>query len=113
MAKILVVDDQRSNVEMMAGVLQARGYDVLTAADGEAALEQVRSASPDIVVADILMPGMDGYEVARRLRDMDGGEKVTIVALTAVMHRAAGFTAGFDCYIPKPATAEDFLRVLS
>ena len=62
-ARILVVDDQRANVEMMAEVLRARGYEVLTAPSGEAALAQVRAERPDILVSDILMPGVDGYEL--------------------------------------------------
>src|SRR5439155_3160250 len=66
--RILVVDDQRSNVEMMAGLLKARGHDVLTALDGKTALETVRVSHPDLVVSDILMPGIDGYELCRRLR---------------------------------------------
>src|SRR2546430_13041721 len=66
--RILIVDDQRAIAEMMTGVLQGRGYEVLTAFDGETALRQVHAERPDLVVSDILMPGMDGSELCGRLR---------------------------------------------
>src|SRR5947207_12943906 len=66
--RILVVDDQRAIAEMMTGVLQGRGYEVLTDFDVETGLRQVHAERPDLVVSDILMPGMDGYELCRRVR---------------------------------------------
>jgi len=117
MARILVVDDQRSNVELMAGVLKARGYDVVTAADGEAALEQVREASPDIVVSDILMPGMDGYELCRRLRASPATALLPVVLVTSLDpqgERIRGIEAGADDFITKPVNWDElFARVRS
>ena len=117
MARILVVDDQRSNVELMAGVLKARGYEVLTAADGEAALEQVREASPDIVVSDILMPGMDGYELCRRLRASPATALLPVVLVTSLDpqgERIRGIEAGADDFITKPVNWDElFARVRS
>jgi adenylate cyclase len=117
MARILVVDDQRSNVELMAGVLKARGYDVLTAADGEAALEQVREASPDIVVSDILMPGLDGYELCRRLRASPATALLPVVLVTSLDpqgERIRGIEAGADDFITKPVNWDElFARVRS
>ncbi len=66
--RILVVDDQRTNAEMVAGLLRNLGYEVEMAGDGEEALEMVRARTPDLVITDILMPRMDGYELCRRLR---------------------------------------------
>ena len=117
MALILVVDDQRSNLELMAGVLKARGYDVLTAADGEAALEQVREAGPDIVVSDILMPGLDGYELCRRLRASPATALLPVVLVTSLDpqgERMRGIEAGADDFITKPVNWEElFARVRS
>jgi class 3 adenylate cyclase len=117
MARILVVDDQRSNVELMAGVLKARGYDVLTAADGESALEQVREASPDIVVSDILMPGLDGYELCRRLRASPATALLPVVLVTSLDpqgERIRGIEAGADDFITKPVNWDElFARVRS
>jgi len=117
MARILVVDDQRSNLELMAGVLKARGYDVLTAADGEAALEQVRESGPDIVVSDILMPGLDGYELCRRLRASPATALLPVVLVTSLDpqgERMRGIEAGADDFITKPVNWEElFARVRS
>ena len=82
--RILVVDDQRANVEMMEGILQARGYQVITAPSGDAALEQVRAANPDLVVSDILMPGMDGYELCRRLRAQAATALLPVILVTSL-----------------------------
>ena len=116
-ARILVVDDQRSNVEMMAGVLKGRGYEVLTAYDGEAALEQVRAASPDIVVSDILMPGLDGYDMCRRLRADPATALLPVVLVTSLDpqgERMKGIEAGADDFLAKPVNWEElFARVRS
>ena len=116
-AKILVVDDQRSNIEMMAGVLKARGYEVLTATDGDTALEQVRAAAPDLVVSDILMPGLDGYELCRRLRASPATALLPVVLVTSLDpqgERMKGIEAGADDFITKPVNWEElFARVRS
>jgi adenylate cyclase len=115
--RILVVDDQRANVEMMAGVLRARGYEVLTALDGESALERVRAARPDIVVSDILMPGMDGYEMCRRLRADAATALLPVVLVTSLdpqKERIKGLEVGADDFLSKPVNWEDlFARVRS
>lgn len=113
--RILVVDDQRSNVEMMAGVLKARGYEVLIALDGESALERVRAGRPDIVVSDILMPGMDGYEMCRRLRADAATVLLPVVLVTSLdaqKERIKGLEVGADDFLSKPVNWEElFARV--
>jgi len=115
--RILVVDDQRANVEMIAGVLQARGYEVLTAMDGESALEQVRSGHPDLVVSDILMPGMNGYELCRRLRAEPATTLVPVILVTSLdpqSERVTGIEAGADDFLSKPVNWDElFARVKS
>jgi class 3 adenylate cyclase len=115
--RILVVDDQRANLEMLAGVLQARGYEVLTAMSGEAALDQVRSQNPDIVVSDILMPQMDGYELCRRLRAEPATTLLPVILVTSLDpqgERVNGIEAGADDFLSKPLNWEElFARVNS
>jgi len=115
--RILVVDDQRANVEMLAGVLTARGYEVLSATDGESALEQVRRHNPDIVVSDILMPQMDGYELCRRLRGDPATTLLPVILVTSLdplQERVNGIDAGADDFLSKPVNWEElFARVRS
>jgi adenylate cyclase len=116
-ARILVVDDQRSNVEMLAGVLKARGYAVHTALDGEQALEQVREIRPDIVVSDILMPKVDGYDLCRRLRAAPETALLPIILITSLDaqgERIKGLEVGADDFLSKPINWEElFARVRS
>src|ERR671924_176381 len=116
-ARILVVDDQRPNVEMMAGVLKARGYSVYTAYDGQQALDQVRDLHPDLVVSDILMPNMDGYDLCRRLRGAPETALLPIVLVTSLDaqgERIKGLEAGADDFLSKPVNWEElFARVRS
>jgi class 3 adenylate cyclase len=112
---ILVVDDQRSNAEMMAGLLRALGYEVLIALDGVSALEKVRSRSPDLVVSDIMMQGMDGYELCRKLRADPATALLPVVLVTSLdpqSERVKGIEAGADDFLSKPVNwAELFARV--
>ena len=104
-ARILVVDDQRANVEMMAGVLKARGYSVSTAYDGQQAIDQVREIRPDLVVSDILMPGIDGYDLCRRVRGAPETALLPIVLVTSLdaqAERIKGLEAGADDFLSKP-----------
>ena len=116
-ARILIVDDQRSNVEMIAGVLKARGYAVYTALDGQQALEQVREIHPDLVVSDILMPGMDGYDLCRRLRAAPETALLPVILVTSLdgqSERIKGLEAGADDFLSKPVNWEElFARVRS
>ena len=116
-ARILVVDDQRSNVEMLAGVLKARGYAVHTALDGQQALDLVREVHPDLVVSDILMPGVDGYELCRRLRAAPETALLPVILVTSLDaqgERIKGLEAGADDFLSKPINWEElFARVRS
>ncbi|HUQ74241.1 MAG TPA: response regulator [Burkholderiales bacterium] len=116
-ARILVVDDQRSNVEMMAGVLRARGYAVDIALDGQQALEQIAQAHPDLIVSDILMPKCDGFELCRRLRASPVTALLPVILVTSLDgqgERIKGLESGADDFLSKPVNWEElFARVRS
>ncbi len=115
---VLVVDDNPDIVASMALLLRLYGHKVDTALGGSAALATAQANRPDVVLLDISMPGMSGYEVARRLRSMFGGG-VTLIAITAhgfEEDRRRCLEAGFDCHFVKPADpekVEEFLRELA
>jgi len=115
-SRILVVDDQRANIEMMAGVLEVRGYHVDRAQSGEHALELVARHQPDLVVSDILMPGMDGFELVRRLRAQPATALLPVILVTSLeeSERIKGLEAGADDFLSKPVKWEElFARVRS
>jgi two-component system response regulator MprA len=113
MTELLVVDDDRPICRMLQRTLVAEGYEVRTAMDGGTALAAVERSLPDLLILDVVMPGLDGLAVARRLRAK--GLSVPILFLTArdaVSDRVGGFDAGADDYLVKPfAMAELLVRV--
>lgn len=111
--RILVVDDDPSLRQALKRALRLEGYHVELAADGTEALDAIAAETPDLVVLDVAMPGLDGLEVSQRLRA--GGNRVPILMLTArdaVGDRVAGLDAGADDYVVKPFALEElFARV--
>jgi class 3 adenylate cyclase len=112
--RILVVDDQRTNAEMVSGLLRNLGYEVEFALDGAEALELVRDKGPDLVISDIRMPGVDGYELCRRLRSNAATALLPVILVTGAeqAERVKGVEAGADDFLAKPVNwAELFARV--
>jgi two-component system cell cycle response regulator len=104
-ARILVVDDIEANVRLLEAKLSAEYYEVLTANDGPTALAIAASEKPDIILLDVMMPGMDGFQVCRRLKDDPETRHVPVVLVTALDGRAdrvAGLEAGADEFLTKP-----------
>jgi adenylate cyclase len=113
-ARILVVDDQRTNAEMVSGLLRNLGYEVELALGGQEALDLVHTKGPDLVISDILMPGVDGYELCRRLRANTATELLPVILVTSAeqSERIKGIEAGADDFLAKPVNwAELFGRV--
>ncbi|HUF26932.1 MAG TPA: diguanylate cyclase [Gemmatimonadaceae bacterium] len=103
--RILIVDDHEDNVELLRVRLEAWGFDTDAAADGEAALQSVREAPPDLILLDVMMPRVDGIEVARRIRADKALPFIPIImqtALDSTEHKVEGLDAGADDYITKP-----------
>jgi two-component system, cell cycle response regulator DivK len=112
MAKILLVEDNEMNRDMLSRRLIKKGYEVVMALDGEQALEMAGSESPDLILMDISLPGLDGWEATRRLKAMPETKGIPIIALTA--HAMAGdrercLEAGCNDYDTKPV---EFPRLL-
>ncbi len=106
-ARILVVDDDPEIVNLFAYALRRAGYQVEGVLDGRAALERARQAPPDLILLDVMMPGMDGYEVARQLRAEAATSSTPIVMLTAralIADQVEGLQAGANSYLVKPVT---------
>ncbi len=102
-ARILVVDDEAHIVEFVRGYLERDGYEVLTAFDGDRAVEVAKEAHPDLLVLDVMLPGRSGFDVLRSLRS--AGSSVPVIMLTArddVIDRVTGLELGADDYVVKP-----------
>ena len=114
--RVLVVDDNADAAESMALVARSWGHEVATARDGTEALAVAKSFRPDTALVDIGLPGMDGYELAHRLRRQLNGQQLQLVAMTGYGRsedREAADAAGFDIHMVKPADLEQLRRVLA
>src|SRR5262245_44829549 len=112
MATVLIVDDDRKITDMLRRTLAYEGYAVVTAADGQEALAKAQAHRPDVVVLDWLMPGLDGLEVAKRLRAADSTAILMLTARDTIEDRVEGLDAGADDYLVKPfAPAELLARI--
>lgn len=115
MARIVIIEDNPANMELMCYLAMAFGHEVVTATDGSAGLDTVRREMPDLVVCDVHLPKLDGYEVARQLKAdpaLQGIPLIAVSALAMVGDRDKGLQAGFDGYICKPIEPEGFIPEL-
>jgi PAS domain S-box-containing protein len=115
-SRVLVVDDSIDNAMALARLLKLLGHDVRTAHDGQESIETARLMRPDIVLLDLGLPGMDGYEVARRLRKEDCCKNATIVAVTGYGQpedQRRTREAGFDDHLVKPINYDDLMHVFA
>jgi class 3 adenylate cyclase/CheY-like chemotaxis protein len=116
-AKILVVDDTPHNVKLLADLLGVKGYAVATAATGEEALAKLAAEKPDLVLLDVMMPGLSGYDVCRRIRAESATALLPVVLVTSldpIQERVKGIEAGADDFLSKPINQPElFARVRS
>jgi CheY-like chemotaxis protein len=113
---ILVIEDDEFSRELVRYLLDRQGYVVLEAADGRAGLELALNAHPDLVLCDLQMPVLNGYEVVQRLRSHPLWRPVPVIAVTAFSmpgDRAIALAAGFDNYLTKPITPETFTEQIA
>jgi len=110
-ARILVVDDVPENVRLLEAVLQAHGYETVSASDGQAALELAVSSKPDLVLLDVMMPPPDGLAVCKQLRAQEETAVLPVIMLTASegSEKTTALEAGADDFIPKPFNRAELL----
>lgn len=104
-ATILVVDDNRDNVEILRAFLESRGYRVASAEDGKVALAKMEEVQPDLVLLDVMMPGMDGWQVCRTIKnhpDLGSTKVVMVTAKGDFEDKFEGMRSGADDYVVKP-----------
>ena len=114
-ARILVVDDTPANVKLLADVLGSRGYAVSTAASGKEGLEKVAADAPDLVLLDVVMPEMSGYEVCKAIRADPATSRLPVVMVTALdsgQERVKGIEAGADDFLTKPINVKAFVEAV-
>jgi DNA-binding response OmpR family regulator len=107
--RILVVDDEHRYVRAIQVNLKASGYEVLTASNGQTAVDLVATEELDLIVLDIRMPGMDGFEVCQRIREFSAVPIIMLTALASDADKVKGLDIGADDYVTKPFSAEELL----
>jgi len=110
---ILIVDDESDLRTMLSSYLDAEGFDVVEAIDGDQALEQIDSTGPDLVVLDVGLPGMDGFEVLRRVRQVSEVPVIMLTAHAEEVDRIVGLTVGADDYVTKPFSPREVIARIS
>ena len=111
-AKVLVVDDTPMNIKVLLDLLTVKGYEVITAESGSVALEKIETRKPEVVLLDVVMPEMDGYEVCRRIRANPETAVLPVVMITALdptQERIKGLEAGADDFLTKPINQAELL----
>jgi two-component system phosphate regulon response regulator PhoB len=111
--RILIIEDERALTDVLAYNLQREGYEVLSAHDGKEGLRKAQMQAPDLVVLDLMLPGMDGLEVCRQLRAGERTRSLPIIMLTAKAEetdQVIGFTMGADDYVTKPFSVKVLLQ---
>lgn len=115
MSTILVVEDTLSELELMSHYLREGGYTVINAIGAKEALNKISEQKPDVIITDVVMPGMSGFELCRRLKSHPLTEKVPIVICSSKdqeIDRLWGMKQGADAYLTKPFTREQILRAI-
>lgn len=102
LSRLLIIDDDRDLAGMLVEILELEGYAVSVAGDGESGLQQIEAEPPDLVILDVMLPGIDGFEVLQRLRRQHELPVIMLTARGDESERIQGLTSGADDYIPKP-----------
>lgn len=107
--RVLVVDDEAPVLELIGAYLQREGWEVAGATDGPTAVERARAQAPDVVVLDVMLPGIDGFEVLRRIRSFSDAYVILLTSRSEEIDRIVGLTAGADDYLVKPFSPRELV----
>ena len=113
--KILIIDDEHNLVDAISNILKHEGFVTIEAFDGESGLKKAQQEKPHIIILDIMMPGMDGFEVLKRLKEDPSTADIPVIMLTAKTEDSAvieSWRKGADFYIPKPFEIDELLHVI-
>ncbi len=116
MRRVLIVDDELNIRNILEFSLNAEGFDVIVAENGEAAIELARTEAPDLIILDVMMPGLSGIDTCARLKRESGTSQIPVILLTAKSHREdreAGLAVGADQYITKPFSPHTVIAAVS
>jgi CheY-like chemotaxis protein len=114
--KVLIVDDNKDIRHLLGHILEEAGYQVFYANDGPQALAQAQTQQPDLILMDLSLPELDGWEVLKRLRNQPMFSHIPIIALTAFVNvktHTKALAAGFSYYLPKPFQISEMLKVIA
>ena len=114
--KVLLVEDNMVNMKLLQATLEPRGYTLVTATDGEEALEKACQENPDLIIMDIQLPKLSGTDAVKQLRQMPDFKHIPIIALTAYAMKGDEerlIEAGFDVYLPKPVNTRELPKVIA
>ncbi len=112
MVKIMAVDDEPDIIRLLTRILKRAGYEVVACSSGEECLKKFRAEKPDLILLDIMMPGMDGWHVYKRIKEIDEGQRVAFLTVLGVPEpsREAMIEMGAADYIMKPFTPDELLK---
>ena len=108
----MIVDDTPANLEVLQDMLANQGFELLIATSGESALKQAEYAQPDIILLDVMMPGIDGFETCRRFKEQESTSEIPVIFMTALSEtsdKVRGFSVGGVDYVTKPLQHEEVL----
>ncbi len=114
--KILIVDDSPVQMKMATAALQGQGYRIVTAVDGEEALDKAKSEKPDLIVLDVILPGQNGFQICRTLKTSNDTKDIPVVLLTSKNQESDkfwGMRQGADAYITKPFIDEELISTVA
>ena len=115
-AKILVIDDDASSLELMEAMLVPNGYEIITTNDGSKAVAIIVEKKPDLILLDIMMPGLDGYSTLAKIKENKVSSKIPVVMLTAMgfrLNKELALRFGAVGYITKPVDLDELLKTIS